>query len=58
MGESGKDLFVDLEKLLEPIKAVEVKKVFLKTMNIEPYLLYLYRKNGNLSQLFSRQRVL
>ena len=58
MGEASRDVCADLEKLLEPIKAVEVSKFFLQSMkiNIEPDFFIFSGKMEACSSISQDQR--
>jgi|688.fasta_scaffold1945990_1 hypothetical protein len=56
MGEASRDVCADLEKLLEPIKAVEVPKFFLVSMNIEPDFFMFSGKMEACSSISQDQR--
>ena len=56
MGEASRDVCVDLEKLLEPIKAVEVLKFFLKTLNIKTDIFMFSGKMEACSSISQDQR--
>jgi hypothetical protein len=58
MGEPSKDVYKEFEKLLKPIKSVEVTHFLQRKLILNLIFLYECRKNGSLSQLFLKPKVL